>query len=98
MARKPRANEIALQMEYLDYLESLESRATEDICGVWYNAAGAARRAAGLLDQWDMFRRPWHHVARYASEELTEWFRMNGRMTFTDYRSQMRQERFYADA
>lgn len=97
MARKPRANEIALQMEYLDYLESLESRATDDISGVWYNATGRAKHAAGLLDQWDMFRRPWHHVARYASEELTEWFRMNGRITFTDYRSQRREERVYAD-
>lgn len=98
MARKPTAAEQQLTFDYLDYLEALESRATEDICGVWYNARGAARHAEGYLSQWDMFRRPWHHVARYASEELTEWFRMNGRMTFTDYRSQMRQERVYADA
>lgn len=97
MARKPTAAEQALTFEYLDYLESLMTRAENDICGVWYNATGRAKHADGYLCQWDMFRRPWHHVARYASEELTEFFRINGRMTFTDYRSQRRQERVYAD-
>lgn len=97
MARKATAAEQQLTFAYLDYLESLMTRAEDEICGVWYNATGRAKHADGLLDQWDMFRRPWHHVARYASEELTEFFRMNGRLTFTDYRSQMRQERTYAD-
>lgn len=86
MARKERASEVAIKMAFLDYLESLETRATDDICGVWYNALGAAKHAAGELSQWDMFRRPWCHVARYASEELTEWFARNGRMTFTEFR------------
>lgn len=91
MARKERASEIALKMEFFDYLESLETRATEDICGVWYNALGASKHASGELSQWDMFRRPWSHVARYASEELAAWFAMNGRMTFTEYREQTRE-------
>ena len=86
MARKPTAAEQVTKFAYLDYLESLETRATEDICGVWYNTLGAAKHASGELSQWDMFSRPWHHVARYASEELTAWFAVNGRMTFTEFR------------
>ena len=93
MSRKPTAAEAQLTRDYFDYLESLESRATEDISGVWFNRLGAAKRADGQLSQWDMFRRPWGHVARYASEELTEWFTLNGRLTFTEYREQMRQAR-----
>lgn len=91
MARAPRANEVALRMEYLEYAESLEARATDDICGVWYNRLGAAKHAAGKLSQWDMFVRPWHHVARYASEELVQWFADHGRLSFTDYREQTRE-------
>ena len=91
MARKPRASEVATRNAFLDYLESLETRATDDICGVWYNALGAAKHSAGELCQWDMFARPWHHVARYASEELTEWFARNGRMTFTQFREAERE-------
>lgn len=91
MARKPTLAEVQMKMDFFDYLESLETRATEDIAGVWYNRLGAAKHAAGTLSQWDMFSRPWAHVARYASEELTLWFAMNGRMTFTEYREQIRQ-------
>jgi len=91
MARKPRASEVATRNAFLDYLESLETRATEDICGVWYNRLGASKHAAGELCQWDMFSRPWHLVARYASEELTEWFARNGRMTFTEWRESERE-------
>lgn len=103
MAREPRASEVGTKMAFFDYLESLEARATDDICGVWYNALGASKHAAGELCQWDMFRRPWHHVARYASEELVEWFARNGRMTFTAFREAEREymrEQFdmYADA
>lgn len=91
MARLPRASEVLLKMEFFDYLESLETRATEDISGVWYSRLGAAKHAAGELSQWDMFRRPWAHVARYASEELILWFAHNGRLSFTEYREQIRQ-------
>lgn len=91
MARKARASEVATRNAYLDYLESLETRATDEICGVWYSRLGAAKHAAGELSQWDMFARPWHHVARYASEELTEWFARNGRMTFTEWREAERE-------
>ena len=93
MPRKPRTDELALTMDYLDYLESLEARATDAISGVWYNRLGASKHAAGELSQWDMFRRPWRHVARYASEELTLWFQIHGRLTFTEYREQLRQSR-----
>ena len=93
MPRKPRPGELALTLEYLDYLESLEARATDAISGVWYNRLGAARHADGQLTQWDMFRRSWGHVARYASEELTLWFQIHGRLTFTEYREQTRQSR-----
>ena len=91
MARKPRASEVATRNAFLDYLESLETRATDEICGVWYNALGASKHAAGELSQWGMFSRPWHHVARYASEELTDWFAHNGRMTFTEWREAERE-------
>jgi hypothetical protein len=91
MARKPRASEVETKMAFLDYLESLETRATDDICGVWYNRLGASKHAAGELSQWDMFSRPWCHVARYASEELVEWFARNGRMTFTEWRESERE-------
>lgn len=103
MARKARASEVATRNAFLDYLESLETRATDEICGVWYNALGASKHAAGELSQWDMFARPWHHVARYASEELLEWFTRNRRMTFTEWRDSEREymrDQFdmYADA
>lgn len=91
MARKPRASEVATKMAFLDYLESLETRATDEICGVWFNRLGAAKSAAGELSQWDMFRRPWSHVERYASEELLEWFTRNRRMTFTEWREAERE-------
>lgn len=91
MARKPTAAERQLTADYLDYLESLEARATDAICGVWYNKRGAARHAAGLLSQWDMFRRPWAQVACYASEELTGFFQSYGRVSFTEYREQVRE-------
>lgn len=91
MARKARASEVATRNAFLDYLESLETRATDEICGVWYNALGASKHAAGELCQWDMFARPWCHVARYASEELTEWFTRNHRMTFTEWRESERE-------
>lgn len=91
MARKPSASEQATKYAYLDYLESLETRATDEICGVWYNALGAAKHAAGELCQWDMFARPWSHVARYASEELTVWFIHNSRMSFTEFRNAERE-------
>jgi hypothetical protein len=91
MARKPRAGEVATRNAFLDYLESLETRATDEICGVWYSRLGAAKHAAGYLTQWDMFSRPWSHVARYASEELTEWFARNGRMTYTEFRESERE-------
>ena len=91
MARKPRASEEVTKMAFLDYLESLETRATDEICGVWYNRLGASKHLAGELSQWDMFSRPWHLVARYASEELAEWFIRNGRMTFTEFREAERE-------
>lgn len=93
MARKPTASEQALTLEFFDYLESLMTRAENDICGVWYNRLGAAKHADGQLSQWDMFRRPWGHVARYASEELSTFFQYHGRLTFTEYREQIRQSR-----
>lgn len=92
MARKPRASEVALQHEYFDYLESVITRAEFELCGVWYNRLGAQKHADGLLGQWDMFRRPWHHVERYASEELVTYRMLRGWITFTEYREQRRQE------
>ena len=91
MARKATAAESQLKRDYFDYLEAMESRALEATNGVWYNALGAARHAAGTLSQWDMFRRPMAHVERYMSEELLEFLSHESRLSFTEYREQTRE-------
>lgn len=99
MARKPRPHERALRADYLDYAENMAACAERDTNGVLWSRRGAAKRDAGLVRDWDLFRAEWAHVEPYMSEELREWFADNGRMTFTEYRSQIRayQREAYAD-
>lgn len=90
MARKPSAAEKALRADYLDYVEAMEARAERDTNGVLWNRRGRAKRDAGLMRQWDLFTRSWAHMEPYASEELLTWYAIHGRMTFTEYRTQIR--------
>lgn len=91
MARKPSAAESQLKRDYFDYLEAMESRALEATNGVWYNRLGAAKHADGQLSQWDLFRCPMAHVERYMSEELLEFLSTESRLSFTEYREQIRE-------
>lgn len=93
MTRKPSHSEKMIRSDYSDYTDSLESRAETDCNGFLYSRKGKDAYANGKITQYDLFTRPWHYMKAYASEELIEFFRFHGRITFTDYRAQMRESR-----
>ena len=90
MARKPRTSETQLRADYLDYAENMAANAETGTNGVLWSRRGTVRLDSGQIVAWELFSRPWAHVACYASEELRAWFEDHGRMSFTDYRDQVR--------
>lgn len=91
MGRKLRPHEVALKSDYVDYAENMAAHAEVATNGVLWNRKGAAKRDAGRITAWELFTGSWSVVGAYASDELIEWFVWNGRMTFTEYRAQVRE-------
>lgn len=98
MSRKPRPHEVALKSDWLDYAQGLLNRAERETNGVLWSRRGAAKRDAGLIRDWDLVAAEWAHVEPYMSEELLSFFAEAGRMTFTQYRAQIRADRAEAYA
>ncbi|MEK6443560.1 hypothetical protein [Pseudonocardia sp. T1-2H] len=58
----------------------------EDACrGHLLNAAGEAAH----IDPYTLFHGPARNAVRYASEELVDWWRENGRKTWIEYKAEM---------
>lgn len=64
--------------EFDDYREAELAKAERDCRGILLNARG---RAAGI-DPLDLFMGNEVHAQAYASDELKDWWRDNGRPTF----------------
>ena len=94
--RKPSAREQMIRSDYLDYILYLEETAEFTCNGVFFNRAGKLAYEAGRIRGQDMFTRPWHHMRKFASEELIDFFAEFGRMTWTEYRAQFNNERSQA--
>ena len=100
-APRPRqlsAREKMIRSDFQDYLDYLEETSEINLNGVLYSRAGQAAAAAGRIRQRDLYTKPWHQMRRYASEELIEFFDEFGRMTWTEYRAQFKNERQEATA
>lgn len=86
-ARKLTPNERAAE-EYWDYAQNQYQTALEDLNGVLFNKKQlAAAREKGITED-QLFTGPFHVANKYASDELREWWRANGRETQTSYRYQ----------
>lgn len=81
-----------LRAEFDLYRESAYERATDATNGVLLNREG---RAAGI-DSWSLFSGPRARAYRYASDELREWWALNGRLTVTEFVAQRHQPMQYA--
>lgn len=91
--REPSAREKLIRSDFQDYLDYLEQTSEINLNGHLYSAAGRAAAEAGRIRQRDLYTRPWHQVRRYASEELQDFFAEFGRMSWTEYRAQFKNER-----
>lgn len=69
---------------YDDYLESQYARANDDTNGVLLNQRG---RNQGV-SSFSLFSGNRVRMEAYASEELKDWFRKNGRITYTEWEAQ----------
>jgi hypothetical protein len=66
------------------YRENQYARALNDLGGVLLNRDGLARG----VDTYSLFIGSQARAERWASEELIEWWRRNGRMTYRDFELQ----------
>lgn len=74
--------------EYWDYAQAQYLTALEDLNGVLFNKKNLVlAREKGITED-QLFSGPFHVANKYASDELREWWRANGRQTQTSYRYQ----------
>ena len=78
--------------QYDQYAMSQYSKALDELNGVLLNDAGKAHARSSNPDlEWQIFRGPWQVANKYASEELQQWWRENGRETMQSFRYGMYQ-------
>lgn len=74
--------------EYWDYAQTQYQTALEELNGVLFNSKfHDLAREKGISED-SLFTGPFHVANKYASDELREWWRLNGRETQTSYRYQ----------
>ena len=83
-----------IRAEFEDYREQAYEKAAEACRDHLLNRRG---RAAGIAP-FSLFMGPWSRVQAYASEELLEWFAVNGRMTFEEFERQRADALRYEEA
>lgn len=88
MPRKLTERERFVKSEFLDYQENLLALAEEATNGVLYSQVGKEAYNSGRVTEWELIARPFHHIKRFASEELLTFFSQAGRLTFTEFRRQ----------
>ena len=67
--------------EFECYRHALYQRATDECRGVLLNRRGVHRG----IDPYSLFIGPEVRVASYGSDELIEWFKVNGRVTVESF-------------
>lgn len=70
--------------DYAGYIQQAYDAALEGTGGVLVNRAGRARH----IDGFDLFTGPTATAHKYASEELTEWWKTHPRLTLEQYERQ----------
>ena len=73
-----------MRSEYERYVEAAYNKALEATVGVLVNAEGRAKH----IDGFDLFTGPAIRAYRYASEELTDYWGHNPRMTMLYFEQQ----------
>jgi hypothetical protein len=83
----------AAKEQYDQYTMAQYQRALDDTNGVLLNKAGQEyARSTGPRDlEYQIFHGPWQVANKYASEELQQWWRENGRETMQSFRYGMYQ-------
>lgn len=86
---RDKARWAAVNADWLDWAQAQFLAAEAECRGYLLNKAGIA---AGL-DPWTLWTGPASRAARYASEELLEFWATHPRMTVSEYREQLRSAR-----
>lgn len=73
-----------MHSEFERYVEASYNKALEATGGVLVNAAGKAKH----IDGYDLFTGPAIRAYRYASEELTNFWAQNPRLSMNDFEQQ----------
>jgi len=74
----------AMREEFELYRHAVYARAHEELRGELLNARGRAE----AVDPYSLFMGPASRAEHFASEELCEWWMLNGRPTVEEYESQ----------
>lgn len=82
-----------IRAEFDAYLEVRIAMAERDCRGYLLSKAGR-RKGIQVLS---LFYGPWSRVELYASEELEDWFRANGRLTYAEFEDQYSSSTQYDD-
>lgn len=84
-ARKLTPNEKVAE-EYWEYAQGQYLTAMDDLNGVFFNHKFRELAREKGISEDTLFSGPFHVANKYASDELREWWRINGRETQTSYR------------
>ncbi|MBO2461161.1 hypothetical protein [Actinomadura violacea] len=84
-----KAKERRLRSDYQDYIEASYLAAEAETRGQVLNAAGWA---AGV-DPKSLFSGQWSRARKYASEELLNFWAEHGRITYSEFKRQSREQR-----
>lgn len=77
--------DVLARQAYRDYLMDAHNRAVDDTNGFMLNRAGHA----AAVSPFELFSGPLQRARKYASDELLEWWEVNGRVTFEEFKAQL---------